>query len=136
MKAYLFVFAVWPAALLATATCIALSPPGTTQEGQIVLERAPFCDFFVVKSGHSYVFMSDRGGWVIALAGGNTVSGSLFVVGPREVWIDKRARLQVQIDGWVTNWTSAMRRFDEECDPNATNPFGSGADLAHAPALG
>jgi hypothetical protein len=133
MKAYLFVFAVWPAALLATALSISLAPPDATREGQIVLERAPFCEFFVVKSGNYYVFVADRGGWVIALAGGNIVSGPLFAVGPREVWIDKRARLQVQIKGWVMSWTSAMNRFDEECDPNATNPFGSGADFLHAP---
>jgi hypothetical protein len=136
MKANLFVFAAWPAALFATALYMMLSPPGSTQEGQIVLERAPFCDFFVVKSGDSYVFMSDRGGWVVALAGGNTVSGSLFVMGSHDVWIDKRARLQVQVRGWVMSWTSAMHRFDEECDPNATNPFGSGADISRAPVLG
>lgn len=136
MKANLFVLAFWPASFVATFLALVISPGQQIKEGQIVLERAPFCDFFVVRSQEYFVYVTDRGGWTVVVAGGNVVSGPLLSAGDQVISVDARARLQVRISGWGRSWADAQRRFEEECDPDATNPFGSGAELVRGPAVG
>src|SRR4051812_29325794 len=117
MKPYLLVLACWSAALFLSIIYIKTWTDSQSTSGDIVLSLPPFCDFFVVRRGSEFAFLREQGGWTVGLASGKVVSGALFTKGDQLVSVDGQFDLNVRVQGSVTSWPAAMRRFEEECDP-------------------
>jgi hypothetical protein len=81
MRSFALAFVVWPTAFAATLGGLAWSDPVPEATGQIVMERAPFCDHFIVQTPDGYVTAVDLTGDRIALTGARSVRGYLYQKG-------------------------------------------------------
>src|ERR687898_321772 len=75
-------FVVWPVGFLLTLGGLAWTTPPAEYVGQIVMERAPFCDHFIVQTPLGYVTAVDLTGDSNILSGAQRVTGNLYLKGP------------------------------------------------------
>jgi hypothetical protein len=83
--------------------------------GRIVMERAPFCDHFIVQTPLGYVTAVDLTGNGNVLSGAQRVTGNLYLKGPQQVVVDEASTLQVAVSNFDTDWDRARDRFEIEC---------------------
>ena len=108
-------FVVWPVGFLLTLGGLAWTTPPAEYVGQIVMERAPFCDHFIVQTPLGYVTAVDLTGDSNVLSGAQRVTGNLYLKGPQRVVVDETSPLQVAISNFDTDWDRARDRFESEC---------------------
>jgi hypothetical protein len=113
------ILAIWPLSLLLTFVGLVTFHEPAKQTGEIVAEQASFCDFFIVKVEDRFVFLWNEDRWFSLISSANRVTGNLLTKGVQDVDVDGRARLNVRVLGWDTDWPRARTRFDSECDPSA-----------------
>ncbi len=108
-------FVVWPVGFLLTLGGLAWTTPPAEYVGRIVMERAPFCDQFIVQTPLGYVTAVDLTGDSNVLSGAQRVSGNLYLKGPQRVAVDESSSLLVAISHFDTDWDRARDRFEVEC---------------------
>jgi hypothetical protein len=79
------------------------------------MERAPFCDHFIVQTPDGYVTAVDLTGDRIALTGARSVRGYLYQKGSQRISVDGTSTIHVVISHFDTDWTRARDRFESEC---------------------
>ena len=114
----LIALAVWPIGAVASLVGLVGYDRGTF-DGDIVLERAAYCETFVIKTRPAYVIASDEDGWLVALAKANRVTGIRLSKGGQNVGLEDNIRLNINVQGWETKWELARTRFESVCDPGA-----------------
>ncbi len=115
MRSFALAFIVWPSAFAATLGGLAWSDPPTEVTSQIVMERAPFCDNFIVQTPDGYVTAVDLTGDRIVLTGARSVRGYLYQKGSHRISVDGTSTMHVAISHFDTDWTRVWDRFDSEC---------------------
>jgi hypothetical protein len=108
-------FVVWPVAFVLSLAGLAWTIPPAEYVGRIVMERAPFCDEFIVQTPLGYVTAIDLMGDGNVLSGAQRVSGNLYLKGPQRVAVDESSSLLVAISHFDTDWDRARDRFEVEC---------------------
>ena len=93
------------------------SEQGPTLKGEIILQRASYCDYSVVQTDRGFAFL-DMGAGLVAIASGRWVTGRLTQPGPQTVDIDGRTLLRVRVVAWDAELSQAKARFDRYCDPD------------------
>ena len=93
-----------------------VSSEGPVLRGEIILQRASYCDYSVVQTDQGFAFL-DMGAGLIALASGHWVTGRLTERGLQTVDIDGRASLAVRVLAWDTHLTQARARLNRYGDP-------------------
>jgi hypothetical protein len=115
MRSFALAFVVWPTAFAATLGGLAWSNSPTEATGQIVVERAPFCDHFIVQTPDGYVTAVDLTGDRIVLTGARSVRGRLYQKGSQRISVGGTSTMHVAISHFDTDWTRARDRFETDC---------------------
>jgi hypothetical protein len=108
-------FIAWPAAFAVTLAGLTWTTPPAEYIGQVVLERAPYCDLLVVQTPLGFVTAVDLAGNRVVLSGARQVTGDLYRKGRQRLSVDAIATLEVLVSHFDTNWMKARSRFDSEC---------------------
>ncbi len=111
----LIAIGAWTASYSALALVSSDQTPVLT--GEIILQRASYCDYSVVQTDRGFAFL-DMGGGLVALASGRWVTGRLTARGLQTVDIDGRTSLAVRVLAWDAHLPQASARFDLYCDPS------------------
>jgi hypothetical protein len=104
---------VWPAGFGASAVA---AEPTPTLTGEIVLERASYCDVIVVRTEQGFSLIEIEHA-IVALAGGHRVTGRLTESGPQALDIDGRTQVTARVKAWDSDLRQAKARFDRYCEP-------------------
>jgi hypothetical protein len=115
MRSFALAFVVWPTAFTATLGVLAWSDPPTEATGQIVMERAPFCDHFIVQIPDGYVTAVDLTGDRIVLTGARSVRGHFHQKGAQRILVDGTSTMHVAISHFDTDWMRARDRLETDC---------------------
>ena len=109
------VFAAWSAGFaLALMGLVGTTHLAGPAEG-IVIERAPFCDVFIVQAPLGFVTAVDLTGEGGALSNAQRISGNLYLKGTQQVVIDGKFSVPIGISHIDTEWDSARDRVQAEC---------------------
>ena len=84
--------------------------------GEIIFQRASYCDYSVVQTEGGFAFL-DMGSGLVALASGRWVTGRLTERGLQTVDVDGRTSLVIRVLAWDAHLANAKARFDSYCDP-------------------
>ena len=117
MNSALTAMGFWLAAFAAAPVGPVSSDHAPVLKGEIVLQRASYCDYGVVQTDRGFAFL-DLGAGLVALASGRWVTGRLTARGLQTVDIDGRTSLTVRVVAWDADLSQAKARFDHYCDPD------------------
>jgi hypothetical protein len=124
MRPFLLAFSVWLAAFLIGGAGLILGTRSDEIAGDVVLESAPYCDFYVVKTPQAYVYLSSFPPEIVSLAGSTRIRGRLLIPGAQTVRLDERVAIKMTVVGSATEWEAAKLRFAAECGtPNLPAEF-------------
>lgn len=104
---------VWPTSFGAS---VIASEPTPILTGEIVLERASYCDLIVVRTELGF-FLIEIERAIVALAGGRRVTGHLTASDPQSLDIDGRTKVTARVKAWDSDLRQAKARFDRYCEP-------------------
>jgi len=115
MKLLLVALGIWFVALVLAGAGLILRAGSSEIAGALVLESAPYCDFYVVKTPPAYVYLVVSPAEIAAMTGATEVRGPLLVLGRHSVHLDERTELSVTVVGTEKSWEAAKVRFASEC---------------------
>ena len=87
-------------------------------DGEIVMEKASYCDLFVIETGQGWALARDETSWPVVVSSGLNVSGLRREVGAQTIVVDSRAELRIRVILWQSNLSLAQARFEQECNPS------------------
>lgn len=108
-------FVAWPLGFLFSLGGLTWTAPPAELVGRVVMERAPFCDYFILQTPLGYVTAVDLTGDRNVVSGAQRVTGNLYLKGQQQVVVDENSALLVAISYFDTDWDRARDRFEAEC---------------------
>ena len=114
-SALLIAISSWAASYSSLAGVVS-SDQAAVLTGEIIFQRASYCDYSVVQTDRGFAFL-DMGAGLVALASGRWVTGRLTTRGLQTVDIDGRTSLAVRVLAWDAHLPQARARFERYCEP-------------------
>ena len=109
------VLAVFLTPLAFAGSMIGLVTSDHLTHADIVMERASYCDYVVVRTDKLFVFLHIEDEFT-ALAGARQVSGLVREMGAQSLTLDGRAPIQVRVEGWDDDRDEAEDWFKQQCN--------------------
>ena len=115
MKLLLAALGIWFIALVIAGAGLITRSGDSDTSGVLVLESAPYCDFYVVKTPQAYAYLVVSPAEIASMASATEVRGRLLVPGRQPVRLDERTEVSVTVVGAEKSWEAAKLRFAAEC---------------------
>jgi hypothetical protein len=109
------VLAVFLTPLASAGSMIGLVTSDDLTHADIVMERASYCDYVVVRAYKLFVLLHIEDEFT-ALAGARQVSGLVREMGVQRLTLDGRAPIQVRVEGWDNDRDQAEDWFKQQCN--------------------
>jgi hypothetical protein len=115
MKALFLAFTVWCGAFAVAFLALITSGSGDPSiPGKIVLDFKPFCSSFVVQTERGFALLTWEDG-ILVFAEGDNVRGALHARGHQSIDLVGFGEMQVRVEGWSPDFTSARATLRSLC---------------------